>query len=283
MKIQRYLDATDFLERARPQLMQEEVQNNVILGLCHRLSQGRPFSDQPPYLAIVEEAGQFLACAVRTPPHQPVISRGTVEALDRLLEDLIGEYGTVGSVHGPDPDARRFAELWSSWTSRAFRPGVMQRLFEIRAIQPLQRRAPGHLRLAAETDVEVVGQWLADFYRELRLPAFSDVLQLARDRIRQESVFLWSDGTAVSMAICVAGTPNGVRVGGVYTPPEYRQHGYATTCVADLSARLLGQGNRFCCLFTDLANPTSNHIYETIGYRAVCEWSEYLLASAAEK
>ena len=70
-------------------------------------------------------------------------------------------------------------------------------------------------------------------------------------------------------------TPNGIRVNLVYTPPEYRKKGYATSCVAALSQTLLDQGRKYCFLFTDLANPTSNHIYQTIGYQPVCDMNDY--------
>ena len=79
----------------------------------------------------------------------------------------------------------------------------------------------------------------------------------------------------VSLAGFSGPTPTGIRVGPVYTPPPHRRLGYATTLVADLSQWLLGQGYRSCFLYTDLSNPTSNHIYETIGYRQVAEAVEY--------
>jgi uncharacterized protein len=61
----------------------------------------------------------------------------------------------------------------------------------------------------------------------------------------------------------------------VYTPPEHRRKGYASACVATLSQTLLNQGYKYCFLFTDLANPTSNHIYEAIGYQSVGDLSDY--------
>jgi predicted GNAT family acetyltransferase len=60
----------------------------------------------------------------------------------------------------------------------------------------------------------------------------------------------------------------------VYTPPRFRNRGYASMAVATLSQRLLEAGYDFCTLFTDLANPTSNHIYQAIGYRRVCDFAE---------
>jgi predicted GNAT family acetyltransferase len=43
---------------------------------------------------------------------------------------------------------------------------------------------------------------------------------------------------------------------------------------------LLGGGRRFCFLFTDLANPTANKIYQAIGYRPVIDVDMYHFAGA---
>ena len=86
-------------------------------------------------------------------------------------------------------------------------------------------------------------------------------------------VVFWEDGPMVSLAAFGNPTPNGIRIGPVYTPPEYRRRGYASALVAELSERLL-EKRRFCFLFTDLVNPTANRIYEQIGYRRVCEAAE---------
>ncbi len=56
---------------------------------------------------------------------------------------------------------------------------------------------------------------------------------------------------------------------------KYRRQGYASSCVAALSQTLLDQGRKYCFLFTDLANPTSNHIYQAIGYQPICDMNEY--------
>ena len=83
---------------------------------------------------------------------------------------------------------------------------------------------------------------------------------------------LWEDeGRVVSVSGWGGPTPNGIRVGPVYTPPELRGRGYATALVAELSQSLLDGGRRFVFLYTDLANPTSNAIYERIGYVRVAE------------
>jgi predicted GNAT family acetyltransferase len=77
------------------------------------------------------------------------------------------------------------------------------------------------------------------------------------------------------MAAKIRPTAHGIAVGMVYTPPEFRGRGYATSCVAQLSQQLLASGFEFCALYTDLANPISNHIYARIGYRPVADGIMY--------
>ena len=100
---------------------------------------------------------------------------------------------------------------------------------------------------------------------------------------------IWEDGKPVSMGGYGGLTPNGIRVGPIYTPPELRRRGYGTALTAAITRMLLEGGRRFCFLFTDLANPTSNSIYQRIGYRPVTDvdqlaaQSGYLHLGAAEQ
>ena len=101
---------------------------------------------------------------------------------------------------------------------------------------------------------------------------------------RSTHLVLWEvEGTAVSMAGFTGRTPNGVRVAWVYTPPELRGRGFAGACVAALSQKLLDDGRKFCFLYTDLANPTSNHIYQTIGYEPVTDATVYSFAQEVRR
>lgn len=128
------------------------------------------------------------------------------------------------------------------------------------------------MRRTVEGDRLLLKEWIAAFYRETGAGG-GDPDAAVDKALTQESrgLYLWEDGVPVSMAGYVAGTPNGVRIGAVYTPPEKRRRGYAGACVAAVSQMLLDQGRRFCFLYTDLANPTSNHIYQEIGYRPVAD------------
>jgi len=93
------------------------------------------------------------------------------------------------------------------------------------------------------------------------------------------SLYLWElDGTPRAIAGHSGPTPCGMRIGPVYTPPDQRRHGYASAFVAALSQQLLEGRCEFCFLFADRLNPTSNHIYQAIGYEAACDIDQYRTA-----
>ena len=133
------------------------------------------------------------------------------------------------------------------------------------------------MRTATSADRPLLLEWFLAFGIEA-LP-HPDEERLTREVDHRLSaadagVVLWEHDGAVSLAGFGGPTPNGIRIGPVYTPPELRGRGYASALVAELSSSLLAGGRRFCFLYTDLANPTSNKIYERIGYVRVCESAE---------
>lgn len=69
------------------------------------------------------------------------------------------------------------------------------------------------------------------------------------------------------------------RIGPVYTPPEFRRRGYAAAATAQVS-KVLRDGDSQVCLFADLANPTSNKIYQGIGYRPVADYPRFVFGAA---
>jgi predicted GNAT family acetyltransferase len=256
--------------------MGAEIENNLILGICDQmLASGQPRPDV--YLATVETADAVVACALRTPPHKAVITRGDTAALTCLVEDLATRYPTLPAVLGPDPEVAQFAQLWRQRVGSAVGPGMRQQVSEVHEVQPLPWSVPGRLRLAEEADLRTVGRWIEAFNVEAHVKNPADPNTLARERTIQKRLFVWEDVEVVSMAAHGSRTPSGAGLNLVYTPPELRGRGYASACVAALSSRLLSAGHAYCCLFTDLSNPISNSIYRRIGYRPVCEMSDFIL------
>jgi len=277
MRAHRHPNPGSFLERARPWLLGAEVENNLIIGICGGLSETPSEGAGPPYLATVEEDGQVVACAIRILPHKAVISRAAPAAIDCLVEDLADRYPDLPMVLGPEPEVRRFAEEWARRYGTPTRRGTAQRFFSIHQVDHPTPKASGRLRAALEADVPTLVSWIDAFTAEAGGIGVADPLPFAREHVADGSLYVWDDPNPVSMAASMGRTPTGIRITLVFTPPEHRRRGYASACVADLTQRLLDQGLAYCCLFTDLANPTSNSIYQAIGYKPVLDMTDYFL------
>jgi len=248
-----------------------------MLGICTE----RASSDQPQdscYLATVEDGAAVVACALRTPPYSALITRAGEKALAFLLADILEEYPDLPSAAGPEPTISSFAKLWSERTGATVRPRVRMGLFEARRVLPPPLPA-GAIRVATEADLPTVAQWTAAFIDETGLDNPTDPADMARAQIEAGSLRLWCNERPVSTAAWSGRTGTTVRINFVYTPPEHRGRGYASACVASLTQELLDEGLRSCCLYTDLVNPTSNKIYQAVGYRPVCDMTEFARAA----
>ncbi len=159
------------------------------------------------------------------------------------------------------------ASAWIALKGGAWETGMRQRIYRLDEVVPV-RPVPGALRLATMDDLALLTEWGVGFARDAGHAFLLEPEQISR-MIGRQDLRIWQDETPASMAVAQGATPNGCRVGYVYTPPELRGRGYASALVADLSQRMLDSGFSFCVLYTDLANATSNAIYERIGYNAI--------------
>jgi RimJ/RimL family protein N-acetyltransferase len=210
-----------------------------------------------------------------TPPHHLQLSPLPDAAIDAVVGDLASGGWTLPGVNGPTATSDAFAAAWCA--ARGGRASVHMNLrgFELtHVIDP--PAASGRMRAAASGDEALVGAWYRAFYGEADIHAGPiPPEENARRAIRDGRVFLWDDGGPVAQTVLSGRTPNGARIGGVYTPTDVRRRGYATALVAEVSRAQLAAGRKFCFLLTDLANPVSNSIYPKIGYRAVADFREY--------
>ncbi len=276
-----------FLDRAEPWLLRREAENNLALGVAASLVGARPAavspraapasvppaasSASPLYFATIERGGDIVGCAFRTPPWKLGVTRMPLGAVPQLARSVAEVYDELPAVLGPDSVARAFGEAWGGLRGVAVTPGARQRIHVLERVVPPARMAPGEMRRAEPADIPLVARWLVSFVRESGLGAVGDPMKRARRLCGVEGgnrlLALWVDGEPVSMAGFPAHTRHGVRIGYVYTPGERRRRGYATALVAGLSSHALDLGFSHCVLYTDLANPTSNRIYRSVGYR----------------
>ena len=239
MRVQHYRDTELFFQRANDFLMRAEAENNMFLGMGRR----RVLNEQC-YLATVERATEVVACAVRTPPFGLVITRAAEDALNALTDDLARIGAEVPSVLGPEPSASAFAEGWSARFGTRTRHVTRMRMFEARRVQPPANPPAGMLRPAHESDLPVLTEWMAAFQRDAKIETPLDPVQVTREAIAAQRLFVWDSDGPASIASYACRTDRSARIGMAYTPPEIRRRGYASACVAALTQRLLGEG---CC------------------------------------
>ncbi|MHB9133374.1 MAG: GNAT family N-acetyltransferase [Armatimonadota bacterium] len=272
MKVSEYTDAKQFRDVVLPFLLEREAENNLIIGILLRVADGMRWSDDPPVLCTVEDGGRLVAVLMQTPPHRLLFTATSPKAISEIVRYFSAVGRQFPGATGPAATVELFTQQWAAVTGRQSVINKNLRLYQLDEVT-VPYQVPGHAAFATEDDVSVIMDWHYAFAAEIR--GDHVIEQALRNLIARQWVMLWKDPHPVSQVLCGSPTPSGIRISGVYTPPEYRGNGYASANVAVLSRHLLESGRKFCYLFTDLANPTSNHIYKLIGYRPVCDFTEY--------
>jgi predicted GNAT family acetyltransferase len=284
MEVVRLDDAATFLADAGPFLLADEARHNLILGIAATVRDA-PGHYGERHFWIVRDGGEVAGAALRTPPYNLVVARPrSPRALEELAHSVAGE--ALPGVVGGDPEAYELAELCSRRSGRVTRTTMRQGVYALEHVEPLPT-VPGSARVATADDRDLVLRWWIAFADEALHeggPGRDRAEQTVDYRLSSPTagIVLWEDaGEPVATAGWGGPTPNGIRVGPVYTPPELRGRGYATALTAELSRQLLDGrlfegGRRFCFLYTNLSNPTSNAIYERIGYRRIAESAEIM-------
>lgn len=281
IRVRRPTDARSFLAQAGPFLTEREAEHNLLLGICSSLLRDpTAFGEGSGYLAIVEDDDRVIGAAVRTPPYNIVLSEiDDVPAIRSLVLDALDALGSLPGVVGPGQAASAFARSWCERAGGAAALRMANRIYRASHATP-PSGVPGAMRAYRDDDHPLTIRWLDAFAREA-LPEesadhSSDDLLRRRLSDPDGDVRFWDvEGMTVSMACFGQRTPNGIRVGPVFTPSAFRGNGYASALVGQMTAELLGGAHRFCFLFTDLANPTANGIYQRIGYEAVSDVEQY--------
>lgn len=263
MRIERHSDPAAYAALATPVLLRDEARYNLELAILDRIAHGE-YAD--PVLLTVDGAP-----ALMTPPHNLTMQTVPAAAAPGLAEWLHATGIEVPGVLAAPDAATAFAERYAALTGRGWAVAFEQGVYELRELVP-PAPVPGALRQATPDDGDLVVGWCRAFEEEVHLPYGDE--QRFRDRITLASggFWLWEDGGPVSLAGCGGLTPNGARIGPVYTPPEHRGRGYGSAVTAGVTRVMLTERGRTCTfLYTDLANPTSNKIYRALGYRHVTD------------
>lgn len=276
MKLNRFQDAKEFCDRSQKYLLEKEFIHSLPLRIWQILIDNPKTYQESPYLATVEKDNIIVAVALKTPYRNLILSEARdLAALEKIAVDIYKNSPEIPGVTGLEKEIQTFAKIWQNLTGQSYKISMHLRIHKLEKVQPVNK-AKGNLRLANYSDRDLFISLTKAFYQEAAGGIPPNINKDVDRYLNEQLFYLWEDNNKiVSIANASPVTPNSINIGLVYTPPEYRRKGYATSMVAELSKILLDRGFKYCLLFTDLANPTSNHIYRKIGYQPVSDWNEY--------
>ncbi|GAA2651829.1 GNAT family N-acetyltransferase [Streptomyces vastus] len=273
-------DLEVFLDRAGSFLRSEPALHTVQLTVTDALgrSGSAAFGAEAPYFAwLAGRDGAVRATALRTPPYELNLTATTPEAADALAARLAEAGHTLPGVNGPAHTAADFAAAWERRTGATAELTMSQRLYRLGTLTPPEPAPAGRARVAAGDDRVLVARWKAEFSTAADGRPMRDPDRWAEDRLARGGITFWEtpEGTPVSMAGALPKVAGQIRIAPVYTPPALRGRGYAAAATAAVSHAAQAAGADEVLLFTDLANPTSNGLYQRIGYRPVRDFARH--------
>jgi GNAT superfamily N-acetyltransferase len=193
------------------------------------------------------------------------------EVVDAMVEAISGVGPAVPGVLGEVVTCARFAGGWTERGKCGAVPYQGIRIYEVDEATSPGRN--GRLRRAIACDRRLLMDWMRAFLAESG-DRHSDPEPIVDTRLRNSQFWLWEADEPLSLASVSVPVAGVVRVQATYTPPPWRNRGYAKACVGSVSRQFRADGLR-CILFTDLANAVSNRAFRSIGYRCVAEAIRY--------
>jgi RimJ/RimL family protein N-acetyltransferase len=263
-------DLDEFARTAGDFLRSRPVEHTVPLTLVDTLrTRGRHFygPDDPIFGWWQDPDGSVSGAYLQTPPFPLLVT--AAPAVPELV-DLLADRPLPG-VNALSGDSEAFAERWRERSGARCTVRMRSRLFRLDRLTPPTPMPPGAPRVAGAGDRDLLVSWMEAFHGDIgEKAAHRDLAELIDDKLSYDGMTLWEvDGVPVSMAGATRLEAGMVRVMAVYTPKPLRGRGYAGAVTSVVSQAALDAGADKVVLYTDLANPTSNALYQRLGYRPV--------------
>lgn len=298
-------DVAEFLAAAGPYLRRERARNTIILTVTEamRVSSagsggGAPDASAPadpadpatrpllgwwtgppgppappaPSAPAGDPTGAVAGAFMHTPPFPVVLTAVAPSAAAELAAVTLAGRPLAGVNAHPEV-AEAFAAAWrqAQGSQADVRVHLNQRLYRLGGLSWPDPAPAGAARVAEDSDVPLLTDWFTAFALEVHdLGRGVDQAAAVRERVSYGGITVWeAGGEPAAIAGATRQVAGMVRIGPVYTPPGLRGRGYGSAVTAAASRRLLAAGVEDVLLYTDLANPVSNSIYQRIGYRPV--------------
>ncbi|WP_338900386.1 GNAT family N-acetyltransferase [Streptomyces sp. TG1A-60] len=275
----------DFLTRAGDFLRSRPALHTTPLSVTEKLrTLGTAAHDgQFPVFGRLERAGEVHAVFYRFPSRGLTVTSLTPEQADTLAAHLVALGYSLPYFTADDSTAAAFAEAWQRPTGATATLRVRLCLYRLGTLSPPESAPAGRGRLVGDRDHEHLMRWCREFAADVGEVVSIDAGSWAGTRFVEKRYTYWEtlDDTSVSMAGVNPMVAGQVRVDPVYTPAHLRGRGYAGAVTVEVTRTALAAGAKEVVLYTNAANPTSNALYQRIGYTPLTDFAVYDFAYAA--
>ncbi|MFE9859336.1 GNAT family N-acetyltransferase [Streptomyces sp. NPDC005780] len=275
-------DVDDFLARAGGFLRSRPALHNTPLTDIEKLrlrGAARQDGDAPSFGRL--ESGSDVRAVFHLTPHGRLgLTALSAGQADALAAHLAGLGHSPAHVIADRDTAAAFADSWQRHTGAVPVPFWRTHLYRLGTLTPPLPRPDGQGRSAGREDHEQVVCWCREFCVDVGEQRSIDLIDAGSwgdSRFGDRHFTLWEtpDGTPVSMAAATSVIGGMVRVDPVYTPARLRGRGYAGAVTVEASRAALAAGATEVVLFTDPDNPTSNALYQRLGYVHLADFAGY--------
>jgi len=274
VEVLRFETPTELLDATKTFRSKDPVRTGLISSITSSVATGSRTYEGYFWWAAIEN-GDVQGLAIRTLPYGYVFSPMSNDAVEALYSFISVEDSIANEFAGP----KSVIDYLEKVTGKEVAEEESDLIYENRKLIPA---APiGEIRTAISSDYELIFKWMTAFIEETALRSFDleNMVRSALDKGRY--ALLEVEGAVVSLGgnsdiqefdgISIG------RVGPIYTPLEHRKKGYASAITSGISEKLLNEGV-IPTLYTQATNPTSNKIYQEIGYTLVDENRRIVLA-----
>lgn len=273
-------DIDDFLARAGDFLRSRPALHNTPLTAIEKLrTRGvDAYGAEATVFGRLESGGEVRAIFYyRRPSHRLTVTSLSPEQADILAAQLADLGHPLAGVGADHDTATVFAQTWRRRTGAAFAPSWRVRLYRLGTLTPPEPLPEGRGRVVDAQDRAELIRWCGEFVAAVGEAPVIDADSWADSRFADKHFTFWEtpDGTAVSMAGSTSMVGGMIRVDPVYTPAYLRGRGYAGAVTVEVSRAALTAGATDVVLYADPANPTSNALYQRIGYVPVTDFAGY--------
>jgi RimJ/RimL family protein N-acetyltransferase len=265
LTLNRHSDARAFLTRAEPWLQTREIEHAVVLQSARQARANDTHYERPMYWTTIEDDGELIGCAYRTPPYKVGVTALPEAAIAPLVADLVATYpGAIGGFSGADPTVSQLAAAWVRERGGSWSVNTRGRLMSFASgAAPDGTSTAGVLRLAAASDAALAQSWGAAASIDSGIAALDGGMCTAL--LGAKLLYFWADDQPRCMIGLLRETHDSAAVGIVYTPAAFRGQGYGTAALSALNRLLDERGVRNRFLWIDPNSDGSQALARKLG------------------